>query len=156
GTELAERLQHAISRPCLGPLCGDERAADQGVDDVDGLAFHLGSERLNGADIEPAAAYRQAVEEVSLRRRQQVVAPSDRGAHRLMAVAFVAPRTAQQTESIVESRDQLCGLKRSDACGSELEREWHTIEADAELTDGIGVVGVDHEAGLRYLRALDE
>ena len=77
-------------------------------------------------------------------RVEQVVAPLDRRAQRLLARVDAAARL-EQVEPAREAVEQLLGREHADARRGELERERELFEPRAELGDGV----VDVERRLR-------
>ena len=87
---------------------------------------------------------------------EQVVAPVDQRAQRLLARQRRAIAAGQQTEAIGQPRRDLLDRQRAHARGGQLERERNAVEALADAGDRRRVVVGDRERRLRRQRALDE
>src|SRR5206468_7303427 len=109
--ERAERLEQAVPRRAAVLLDDDQRAidkSDQEVQHVRRLEAASAPDALRGLEAKAASENTQSVEEQLLARGQELVAPLDRGAQRLVSDGRRATATAEQSESIVQSvRDLL-------------------------------------------------
>ena len=76
---------------------------------------------------------------------EQVVAPGDGAAQRLLALGQVARAGRQDAELVLESLEDRVGLKQLDAGRRELDRQRHPVEPGADPGDGRGVLVRDRE-----------
>ena len=108
---LAERLEHDEARlAVLGrPLHEQAVVHERGdaVQDVDAQVLAGIADGLRGLERAASGEHRQAAKELLLGRRQQVVAPLDRLAQRLLAFRQVARPAGQQLERPFDARQQL-------------------------------------------------
>ena len=112
----------------------------------------MSAPQISSAAVERATAgeHGQACEEILLGRREQVVAPGDRGAQRPLPLGGRAGAAGEQWQSLLEPLEQHRRRERLDARGSQLDRERQTVEAPADLGDLAvrGKVGADGEGTL--------
>jgi hypothetical protein len=122
---LADRLEHPVAL-----LCETEQAfLDQRLQPFDvGAADFLGG--FQGATRED----REGAEYTLLFLGEQVVAPVDRRAQRLLPRVGVAA-TPEQVEALREALEDLSRRQRLGARGGELNGERQLVEPDAELGD---------------------
>ena len=93
GGELADRLEHREAGLAGLVVDADEALVDELPDPVDDVAAHLGGGAaygLGGLELEAAAKDGQPVDEPAGPVVEQVVAPGDRPAQRLLALRQVA------------------------------------------------------------------
>ena len=108
------------------------------------------------ASVQPPCEDGEAREERLLVGAEQVVAPVDRRAERLLARGQVARAAGEEVEALLEPGEQRLRGEQLGARGGELDREREAVEADADLGDR-GRVRVRHgEVGLDGAGALDE
>ena len=62
----------------------------------------------------------------------------------------------QQTEALAEPFGDLAGGEHLYACGGELEREWNTINATADISNIRGVIIGQRKGWIRRERTIDE
>ena len=67
--------------------------------------------------------------------REQVVAPLDRRAHRLLPRERFASSPRQESKSIVELLDERADRQRVDAGRRQFDRERNSVEAAADFSD---------------------
>ena len=108
------------------------------------------------SSVQPPAKTARPREELPVLRAEQVVAPVDRRAERLLARRLVARPAGEQLEAPLEPGEQRLRREQLRARGRELDRERQAVEADADLGDRGRVRGRHGEVGLDRLRALDE
>ncbi len=89
------------------------------------------------SSVAPPANTGEAVAELALLGREEVVRPLDRGAQRLLARVGVAGRP-EQIEAAAEALEDLVGPEHGGAGGGELDRERQVVEPAAELRDVAG------------------
>ncbi len=106
--------------------------------------------------VQPPCEDGEAREERLLVGAEQVVAPVDRRAERLLARGQVAWAAGEEVEALLEPGEQRLRREQLRAGGGELDREREAVEADADLGDR-GRVRVRHgEVGLDGAGAFDE
>ena len=91
---------------------------------------------LGRLEVAAADEHRQAVEEPALAVVEQVVAPGDRAAQRLLARRQVARPGGQDVELMLEPVEDRVGREELDACRGELDRERHAVEPGGDPGDG--------------------
>ena len=123
---LADGLEHPVA------LVGEAQEAllDERLQGVEVGFGHL----LGGLERAAAGEDGEAGEEPLLLGGEQVVAPLDGGAERLLAGVGVAA-ALQEVEALGEALEDLGGRERLRARGGELDRERERVEAHAELGD---------------------
>src|SRR5207248_1993358 len=92
---------------------------------------------LGGPEVEAAGEDREACEQALPVRIEEVVAPLDRGAERLLALGRFARSAGEQRQPLLEPRQQLIRRQDADAGGGKLDRERQSVEPAADLCDGI-------------------
>ena len=112
--------------------------------------------RLRRVQGEAAGEHRESLQHAALVAGEQVVGPVDRTPQGLVTLdAGATPRVSSRNWSsrraAISTGVMACSARRR-----ELDRERDAVEARADLRHGIGVVGVQGEAGTRLGRALDE
>jgi hypothetical protein len=85
---------------------------------------------------------------------EEVVAPVDRGAQRLLAEVGVARARAGSREGVVEARGDLRRREQIAAGGRQLHGEWQAVHAPADVGDDGGVGVVEDEDGIAGTCAL--
>ena len=90
------------------------------------------------------------------RPRQEVVAPGDRAAQRLLALGQVARARGQHAELLLEAAEDRVGRQELGPGRRQLDRERHAVEPGADRGDGRGVVVRDLEVGPDGERPRDE
>ena len=101
---------------------------------------------LRGRQVATAGEHRQPLEDALLVVEEQLVAPVDDGAQRLLARKRGARPAGEQAEPIVEPSGDLRDRERSGAGGGQLDGERQPVEPGAD-------VGDDTRAGRRRARA---
>src|SRR6185312_15908821 len=99
---------------------------------------------------------REASEKAAFLVVEQVEAPVERLAQRLLARGGVVRAPREERQPFREPLEQPARLERSDAGGRELDRERQSIDAGTDLAHVPLVVGGDREARLERPRALLE
>jgi len=121
----------------------DERLVDQAREEVDDLAARDGSARthvLRRLEREAAGEDRQAPEEHALLAGEQVVAPLDGGAQRLLARARRAAAGGEDVEAVAQPRRDLVQRQRCHARRGKLDGQRHAVQAPADLLDRLLVL----------------
>ena len=115
-----------------------QRLVDEGVEMVgevgrrDGL---VGAHRLGRRQVATAGEHRQPLEDALLVVEEQLVAPVDDGAQRLLARQRRARPAGEQAEPIVEPGGDLRDRERPGAGGRQLDGERQPVEAGADVGD---------------------
>ena len=158
--ELADRVEQPEPRLAVGRLLDlDQALVDERHEAVDDVAAELRGRAADGLGrLEVAAAGEdgQAVEEPPPAVVEQVVAPGDRAAQRLLARRQVARAGRQQVELVLEPGEDRVGRQELDPGGGQLDGERHAVEAGADRGDRRGVLVGDREPRLDRDRPLDE
>jgi hypothetical protein len=115
----------------------DERA--QSVEHVHAEVGRRPAHDLRHVEAPATAEDGQAVDESAGTGLEQVVAPGDRPAQRLLALREVARSGRQQREMVLEAGEDLVGRQQLDAGGGELDRKRHAVQARCDACDGGGV-----------------
>ena len=119
-----EQLKTWLPLRSRDPL--DERVVHQGDDRFQRLGFgqaQLPAERLGRGQGASTGEDRQPAEQPLLRRRQQVVAPGDGVAHRLLPLGKVAIAAGQQGQPAIEPVEQRADRKHAQAGRRQLDRQ---------------------------------
>ena len=156
---LADRLEQAVARLAAGAVGDDERLLDQRRDEIEdrlGLERVGGGYGLGGIEREAAREDGQPAQQRPLGLGEEVVAPVDQRAQRLLAAQRGARAAGEQAEAVAEAVGDLLGRQHRDAGGRQLDRERYPVEPMADLRDRGRVLGGEREAGLDPAGALDE
>ena len=143
GRELADRLEHEEAVALAG---ADEALVDERLRDVEVGVRQTASAALS---VQPPAKTASRANALLLVGVEQVVAPLDRRAQRLLPRVDAAARL-QQVEPAREAVEELRGREHAHARGGELERERQLLEPRAELGDAVG--GGERRIGARSAR----
>ena len=154
----ADRLEHPVTRhAAIGE--DEERAVDQRCQDVEHL---IGAEAVAGTDRrgtlrgDPRREYGHPPGDQPLVFAQEIPAPVDDGAQRLLAGQRGAAASRKQPEAVVEARGDLGNGQRAQPRSRELDRERQAVEAPADLDDAAHVRCVDRESRRSGGRAIRE
>ena len=167
---LAYRFEHNKARLALSSLSLLEQAVvDQRLKTVKGLSVFSCAARLAGrtrtpridapADgfgrIQRAASGEdaQAGKQAPLGRRQQVIAPVDGGAQRLLAGRQAAQTGVKKFQVVLQPGKHRLGRENVDACGRQFDRQRQAIQASAQLSHGRSVLISDLKIRLDRLSA---
>jgi hypothetical protein len=129
----ADRLEHREARLAVGLFLLAEHV-------VVNQRRQVRQERVTPGDgfgsWDRAAAVedREPREEGLLVRAEQVVAPVDGRTECLLARRHVSRPTSQEVKPLLESGEQRLRWEQLDPCGSEFDREWESVEANADLS----------------------
>src|SRR5262249_19063562 len=138
----------------------DERAVDQTDYDTQdlfrGKSLDTATDGFQCGECEAAPEYREALEQETLRRCQQVVAPIEGGLERMVMGRGRAALLFQQIEYFVEMRNDLLDRQHPGASGHHLDGERQTIEAPAHIGDRRCIGGRESKRRVGGCRALDE
>ena len=90
--------------------------------------------------------------------QEQLIAPIERGAERLMAGQCGAPARRQKLEAIIQMRRQVPHPEDADACRCQLERQRNPVEAATNLQDrrhvGLAHLELVHRRGGAFVEQL--
>ena len=84
---------------------------------------------------ELAGKYTEPAQHGALGIWEQLIAPVERGAERLVAGQSGAPASRQKPEPVIQVRRQIPHTKDADACRRQLERQRNTVEPATNLQD---------------------
>ncbi len=107
-------------------------------------------------EIDAAPEHREPVEQTAVALVEDVVAPRDRAAERLLALREVPRAAAQGSQLVRQAGEDRIRRQQLDARRRELDRERHAAQPRADRGDGRGVVVGDLEVRLDGRRTLDE
>ena len=107
-------------------------------------------------EVEAAGEHRQAVEQPPGVLVEEVVAPGDRAAQRLLARRQVARAGGQQVELVLQPAEDRLGRQELDPRGGQLDGQRHAVEPGADGRHRGRVLVGDGEARPDRHRALDE
>ena len=149
GGVLTQRLQHPV--PAGGAGFDDDHGlfdepAD-GVEDLAGACVLVCDDLLSRHQRPTALEDREPVEHPLLGLRQQLVAPVDGGAQRLLPFFGGAGAGGEQGEPVREPLGHLDRRQRRYPGGGELEGERDAVEGPGDGTDRAQVVGVEQQPG---------
>ena len=161
---LPDRLQHREARLALGGLLRAEEALfDQRAHAIEDVGFRIlgvGEGRVvhsfPSTEGESADEDRQATEQSLLGLGQEVVAPGDRGAERLLTDGNVPGATGQKLEAMLQPSAQRLRSQVAGSCCRQLERQGQAVEAPADLGHGRSVQGIEPKSRLRAPGAVHE
>ncbi len=154
---IADRLQHEEPRLAVIRLdLPHEALVHERSHAVEGVEVAAGGDRLRRLEREPAAEHREPAEEPLLGFVEQVVAPGDRAAERLLALREVARAAREQLERLPQARQDRLGLEELHARRRELDRERKPVEPVGDLRDRRGVRFGRLEPGLDRAPPVDE
>ena len=137
----------------------DQRLLDEsseGVQDVHGVDRLAGAHRLRRLERRPAGEDREPAQDGPLRLGQQVVAPVDGGAQRLVPGEGRPAAAGQEAEAVVQPGRDLLHRQGAHPGGGQLDGQRHAVEAAAQLGHRAGVLVGHGERGLDGPGALDE
>jgi len=155
----AHDLQQPVAALLTVDLDGDQRLVDQSCEQIgDHVAREggVGTNRLDGGDVESSRERGEPAEQHLLVRAEQGVAPLQGRCQRLLACRRGVARRSQQTEPGVEPRRDGGRVERAQAPGGELDRQRQPVETETDPGDVARVLFVDGEARHRRSPALDE
>src|SRR6266568_9058684 len=95
-------------------------------------------------------------EESLLRGIEQVIAPCNRVAQRLLPCRYVTRGACQHRQPLIQSREQRLWWKQFHAGRCQFYRQWQSIQAHTDFGDGPGVGLGQLKVGLNGLGALEE
>ena len=144
----ANRLQQTITAPAPASPDGDERLlreAREEVGDFREVETVAGADLLGRLELEAAGEDREPAEEHPLVRLEEIVAPLERRAQRLLA-RRAARLPARRRRNRSSSRSAIARRAEGpDPAGRELERKRQAVEAKADSRDVVRVLIVERE-----------
>ena len=155
----ARRLEQAIAGDGAADIRRDQRLRheiDDAVDDLRGAGLIFARRRDRGLQGEAAGKNGQATQHQARAVVEQVMAPIERGAQRLMSRQRGAPTAGEQLKTVVEARRQRLQAERGRARGRELDRQRNAVEAPHDHGDGGGRAIIRREGGIGSPRARQE
>ena len=136
-------LAHGVEQAEALTLRDDERLLDQPgkqIDDPPQGDRTAGADLLGRLEREPTGEHGEATVKDALLTGEQVVAPVDRGAQRLLAGQRGATTGAEHVEALAQARGDLIERQRGRASRGELDRQRHAVQTPADLLHGAGGV----------------
>ena len=159
---LPDRLEHAVTDTILAtrtvghdqqrPI-GEALQQIQHRERADGIGAR---DDLGRVEREATGEHRKTREQASLGIGQQLVAPVDRRAERLLARDSGARTTGEEPEAVIEAVEDLLRAQHASARGRELDRERDAVEPVADPRDRRGRRVVEVEVRPDLAGALDE
>ena len=164
---LADRLQQSVARPPLLVVGQDQGAVHQMRQDGEGSGsgFRAGgrgsyaTETRNltpSTQVEAAGEHGERPQHPPLWLVQEVVAPIDGCAERLLARHDRAQLGRQEAEPIVEPLRDLDDTQRAQAGGGKLDRQRDAVKVAADLGDHLRVAVAEGEGGLHQAGPIHE
>ena len=159
-----DRLEHRDPRrPIAVRRLGlqDQALVEKRAEAADGIQLRagrlveVGRHRLDRLD-RAATEDRQQLEEPLLGGAQELVAPLDRRAQRLLPLGQIAGAAAEVLEAAAESIPERLRREEVQARGGELDRQRQPVEPATDLGHGGGVVVREAEVGPDAARPLHE
>ena len=147
---LAHRVEHGEA--WLGVAA--HQLAQQAVVDEGGERVQRGAaDRFGGIQRAAAREHRQPGEQRPLTGPEQLVAPVDGGAQRVLTCGGVASAGRQQIQAVLQPREHRRGVEQLRPRGGQLERERKTVHGPADAGDGARVRIGQREVGANGPRA---
>ena len=161
GVEVGEHFDGVDAQRVQQPVAvmagaGDHRLFDQRRQQLQRRVQTLTSDAQRGVEIETARKCPESGEERPLVARQQLEAPVDRAAQRLLALGDGGSTIDQQPEAVLESRTDRSRAEHVGAGGGELDRQRKAVESDAHRGDVSSHRVVDVEVRPHCGRPVDE
>ena len=153
----ANGLQHPITVSALDRH--DQRLGDEAIQSVEDLVRckgFAGRHRFGCRECPSAGKYGQACEQHLLDRLQQIVAPIDQRAKRLVARQSGAAAAGQQGEAVVEPGRDHFHRQRTDPGSRQFERKGDPIQTSTDGCDRRRLSFADRESRLLQASAFDE
>ncbi len=144
-------LEQAVAAVTAGVVDGDERLLDEAARGRPRSPrlreLVVRADRLDRVELEAAGEDGEPAEQRPA--RQARAGRGSTGASPRASAGVSARRgcPAQEPETIVEPLGDRRGLERSEPAGGELERERQAVEPEADASDVLRVLVVEHEAG---------
>jgi hypothetical protein len=110
----------------------------------------------SGVHVEAAGEYAEAIQYRLLWLGQQFVRPVDQRAQRLLSLEQHAAAARQEPISILEPYIDVSDGKRPHSRGSELEREWNSLQPSNQFGHGGGLLFIERKSRSVKFRPLDK
>ncbi|HVQ24146.1 MAG TPA: hypothetical protein VMV01_03170, partial [Planctomycetota bacterium] len=143
--QLAHGLEHVEARIAAQLGSHQQALLHERCERVERFEPGVGRDRCGRLLGEAASQDAEAAEEDALLGPQQVQAPVERGAQRLVPLRRIPLAATQQRERLVEARDHGLRRQHAHARGRKLDGERQSVEAPAQLGHGRAVVVADAE-----------
>jgi hypothetical protein len=156
---LAHRFQEPVAHIVAVHVGDDERLLDQLAEHVEkylAMQVRRTADGVDGVQAPAAGEGREPSQQHAFRLAQQVVAPVDGSAKRLLAPWGGPAACRQQSEAVVQVRGDLSRAEQRGARRGQLARQRHAVEPAARLTYRRRVLGGQRERRQRTRRPLDE
>ena len=153
------RVQHLEPRVAVrvdGPDQALVREGDQAVDDVHPELGGRPAHRLGCSKVDAALEDRDPVQQSPVALVEQVVAPGDRTAERLLPLGQVPRAGGEERELVLEPSAQGVRREQLDPRRGELDRERHAVEPRGDCRNGRCVLVRYPEVRLHRRRPRDE
>ena len=155
GGVLADRVEHHVALLVRAILDAEQALVDERrdtVEDVDADLARRAADAFGHIQLAAADEHGQAVEQPAGAGFEQVVAPRDRPAQRLLALRQVPRARREQREVVLEPGDDLFGRQELDARRGKLDGQRHPVQPRGDPADRrrVGVrelEGGSHRAG---------
>ena len=156
GRILPDRLEHREPKRPVGELGpSNEARVDQLGEAIERVEV-VPADRLGLLEGPSAREHRQASEEASLVRTQQLVAPRDRRGQRALAFRKVPGAAGEQREAPVDASCQRIEVEHAQAARSQLQRQRQSVQSLDDLHYGRPVCVGDPQTWAYRRRALHE
>src|ERR1700722_2336560 len=133
------RFEQAVAAHCAAVGCKHERFVDQRSERFEDMALTrvLATRGSNRAIYGKCVSEnREAPGKNALVLAEQLIAPVERRAQRLLARQQVPSASRQQRKPLIESIAELLRAQKRRSCRREFDRERNTVEAAANFGDG--------------------
>ena len=155
GGVLADRVEHHVALLVRALFDAEQALVDERrdtVEDVDADLARRAADAVGHIQLAAADEHGQAVEQPAGAGFEQVVAPRDRPAQRLLALRQVPRARREQREVVLEPGDDLFGRQELDPRRGELDGQRHPVQPRGDPADRrrVGVrqlEGGSHRAG---------
>jgi hypothetical protein len=159
--QLVRVLPHGLEQPVAARVAVEfhERLVHEVREEVhDRARLHIAARGHRFGSLERPSAREdgKAPQEHALGKLEQVVAPVDRGAQRLLARQHGGVAAGQHTEAVREAGGDGFDGHRAHARGGELDRERQAVQAPADVRHVMGVLRRHLEIRLHRGGAIDE
>ncbi len=150
GGVLGDGLQEPVAHGAVGGGRGDDEGlVDEGAEHVGHVRRGCpggGADGFDGGEVAAAREDGEAGEHGAFAGVEEVPGPVDDGAQGLLAGQHGAAAGGQEPEAVVEAVGDLARGEQPQPRGGEFDGERETVEAAADLGDGLGLRG-GREAG---------
>src|SRR4051794_3743440 len=109
-----------------------------------------------GLERETARKGGESTEGGLIRGGEQINRPANRVTHRLLSFGRIARPTREDGQRAVKPSEQALWREDPGSRGGELDRQWHAVQAVADLSDLIKTGRTQPEVRIRFHRSCDE